>query len=60
MRVLYNSTFATSLAMGIEMNQLPSKENEQNLKTLEYILEELELVEFVRGRDNARLGGQCE
>ncbi len=46
--------------MGIEMNQLPSKENEQNLKTLEYILEELELVEFVRGRDNARLGGQCE
>lgn len=60
LRELYNSSFATSLAMGIEMNQIPSEQNKQKFKTLEYILEELDLVEFVRGRDNSTLDGQCE
>lgn len=60
LRELYNSSFATSLAMGIEMNQLPSEKNKEKFKTLEYILEKLDLVEFVRGRDNSTLGGQCE
>ena len=60
LRELYNSSFATSLAMGIEMNQLPSEKNKGKFKTLEYILEELDLVELVRGRDNSTLGGQCE
>ena len=60
LKELYNSSFPTSLAMGIEMNQIPSKENKQKFKTLEYILEELDLVELVRGRDNSSLGGQCE
>jgi len=60
LRELYNASFATSLAMGIEMNQLPSEKNKDKFKTLEYILEELELVELVRGRDNSTLGGQCE
>jgi hypothetical protein len=60
LRELYNSSFATSLAMGIEMKQLPSQQNKKKFKTLEYILEELELVEFVRGRDNSTLSGQCE
>ncbi|NOQ27506.1 MAG: hypothetical protein GQ564_19255 [Bacteroidales bacterium] len=60
LRELYNSSFATSLAMGLEMKQIPSEKNKQKFKTLEYILEELELVELVRGRDNSTLGGQCE
>jgi len=60
LRELYNSSFPTSLAMGIEMNQLPSKENKQKFKTLEYILEELDLVELINGRDNSTLDGQCE
>ena len=60
LRELYNASFATSLAMGIEMNQLPSEKNKEKFKTLEYILEELDLVELVRGRDNSTLGGQCE
>lgn len=60
LKELYNASFATSLAMGIEMNQLPSEKNKDKFKTLEYILEELGLVELVRGRDNSTLGGQCE
>ena len=60
LRELYNASFAISLAMGIEKNQLPSKKNKDKFKTLEYILEELDLVKFVRGRDNSTLGGQCE
>jgi hypothetical protein len=60
LRFLYDSSFPVALAMGIEMKQLPSEQNKQKFKTLEYILEELELVEFVRGRDNSTLDGQCE
>lgn len=60
LRELYNSSFATSLAMGIEMKELPSEQNKEKFRTLEYILEELDLVEFVRGRDNSTLSGQCE
>jgi len=60
LKELYNASFATSLAMGIEMKELPSEKNKQKFKTLEYILEELELVKLVRGRDNSTLEGQCE
>lgn len=57
---LYDSSFSVSFANGIEMSQLPSEQNKQKFKTLEYIIEELGLVELVRGRDNSTLGGQCE
>ena len=60
LRKLYDSNYPISLAIGIEGNQLPSEKNKQKFKTLEYILEELNLVEFVKGRDNSTLSGQCE
>ena len=60
LNALYEAEFPISLAWGIEMKQLPSKENKEKFKTLEYIIEELDLVELVRGRDNSTLGGQCE
>lgn len=60
LKELYNASFPTSLAMGLEMKQLPSKENRENFKTLELILEELELVELVRGGGNSTLDGQSE
>ncbi len=60
LNILYKSYYPISLAEGIENKQLPSSENKEKFKTLEYILEELDLVEFVRGRDNSTLSGQCE
>ena len=60
LKSLYKSNYPISLAFGIEGNQIPSKGNKEKFKTLEYIIEELNLVEFVRGRDNSTLGGQCE
>lgn len=60
LKFLYDSSFPESLATGIEMRQLPSEQNRQKFKTLEYIIEELGLVEFIQGRDNSTIGGQCE
>lgn len=60
LKALYEASLPISFANGIEMNQLPSEQNKHKFKTLEYIIEELGLVEFVRGRDNSTLDGQCE
>lgn len=60
LRGLAESSFASSLANVLELNQLPSEQNRLKFKALEYELEKLGLVEFVRGRDNSTLGGQCE
>lgn len=57
---LSEASFASSLASILELSQLPSKQNKQKFKLLEHTLEEQDLVEFVRGRDNSTLGGQCE
>ena len=60
LKALYEASFATSLATGLEMRQVPSKENKQKFKTIEFLLEDLDLVELVNGRDNSTIGGQCE
>jgi len=59
LKELSNASFASSLASIIELKQKPSQENKQKFKVLEFELEKHSLVEFVRGRDNSTLGGQC-
>lgn len=59
LKELSNASFASSLASIIELKQLPSPENKQKFKLLELELEKHNLVEFVKGRDNSTLGGQC-
>ena len=60
LRGLTESSFASSLANVLELSQLPSEQNKLKFKALEYDLEKYGLVEFVRGRDNSTLDGQCE
>lgn len=57
---LKDSSFPSSLAAILELRQLPSRKNKDKFKLLEHELERLDLVEFVRGRDNSTLSGQCE
>ncbi|WP_343614988.1 hypothetical protein [Flavobacterium sp.] len=57
---LSESSFASSLANILELSRLPSELNRSKFKALEYELEKFNLVEFVRGRDNSTLDGQCE
>lgn len=57
---LKDASFPSSLANILELKQLPSRENKDKFKLLEYELEKHDLVEFVRGRDNSTLSGQCE
>jgi nucleoside phosphorylase len=57
---LKDASFSSSLANLLELKPLPSRENKDKFKLLEYELEKHDLVEFVRGRDNSTLGGQCE
>lgn len=60
LKELYNKTIPVSLASALEKRKLPSEGNKEKFKTLEYILEEFDLVKLVRGRDNSTLDGQCE
>ncbi|MFT5824425.1 MAG: hypothetical protein ACI8ZM_005693 [Crocinitomix sp.] len=60
LKALVNSSFAIPLSIGLELKPLPKKENIEKYRELEGILEELDLVELVRGRDNSTLNGQCE
>lgn len=57
---LAESSFASSLANVLELSQLPSEQNKFKFKMLEFDIEKHGLVEFVRGRDNSTLDGQCE
>ena len=57
---LNESSFASSLASILELRQIPSNENKEKFKLIELELEKYDLVEFVRGRDNSTLDGQCE
>lgn len=59
LEVLYESSIPLSLAEGIEKKQVPSMHNKDKFKTLEFIIEELDIVQLVQGRDNSTLGGQC-
>ena len=60
LRKLKNVNSPSSLVSILENNQFPSKTNKENFKLLEYELEKHGLVEFIRGRDNSTIGGQCE
>lgn len=60
LKELSEASFPSSIASILELSQLPSKQNKLKFKLLEHILEEHDLVEFIRGRDNSTLGGQCE
>lgn len=57
---LKDASFPSSLANILEHRQIPSPENIAKFKLLEYELEKNDLVEFIRGRDNSTLNGQCE
>ncbi len=56
---LRDTSFPSSLALILELSQIPKRENKEKYKIIEYELERLGLVEFIRGRDNSTLGGQC-
>lgn len=56
---LKDASFASSFASILEMSRIPSQENKDKFKLLEYEVEKHDLVEFVQGRDNSTLGGQC-
>ncbi|WP_412476633.1 hypothetical protein [Flavobacterium sp. TBRC 19031] len=58
--LLHESSFPSSFASVLELSELPSEQNRDNFKILEYDVERLGLVEFIRGRDNSTLDGQCE
>ncbi len=60
LKELKDASFPSSLASIIELKQIPSSENREKFKLLEFELEKYDLVQFVRGRDNTTLGGQCE
>jgi TIR domain len=55
---LRESSFASSIAEVLEMKRKPSTENIDKFKIIEYEIERLGLVEFVRGGDNSTLDGQ--
>lgn len=57
---LSEASFPSSLVSILELSQLPSKQNKLKFKLIEHTLEEYDLVEFIRGRDNSTVGGQCE
>lgn len=57
---LKDADLPSSLADILESNSIPSSENKDKFKLLEHELEKHDLVEFIRGRDNSTLGGQCE
>jgi len=57
---LSEASFPSTLASVLEMGQLPSDQNKQKFKLIEHTLEKHGLVEFIRGRDNSTLEGQCE
>lgn len=57
---LDESSFPSSLANILELSQLPSEENKRKFKILEFDLERFGLVQFIRGRDNSTLDGQCQ
>lgn len=60
LKAIYDASSATSLAMGIELKKMPSKDNVEKFKMLEHLIEKLDLVVLERGRDNSTLNGQCE
>jgi len=57
---LKEASFPSSLASILELKRIPSSKNKDKFKLLEYELEKHGLVEFIRGRDNSTLSGQCE
>lgn len=57
---LKDASFPSSFASILELRQLPSEENKDKFRLLEFEVEKYDLVEFVRGRDNSTLNGQCE
>ena len=57
LKELKDASSPSSLASILELSQIPSPENEDKFKLLEYELEKNDLVEFIRGRDNSTLGG---
>lgn len=57
---LKDASFPSSLANIIELKQIPSQENIEKFRLLEFDLEKYDLVEFIRGRDNSTLNGQCK
>lgn len=57
---LKDASFPSSFASILELRQLPSEANKDKFRLLEFEVEKHDLVEFVRGRDNSTLSGQCE
>jgi len=57
---IYVSSTPTALAMGINQKQIWRTEEKEDYKNLEYLIEDLGLVQLISGRDNSTLDGQCE
>lgn len=59
LRGIYNASFAATISDILESRPIPSQANKEKFRSLEFIMEDLDLVIFVKGRDNSTLGGQC-
>lgn len=57
---IYNSSTPINLAWGIDQQEIWRTENKEDYKTLEYLIEDLGLVQLMDGRSNSTLDGQCE
>lgn len=57
---IYDSSTPINLAQGIDQQEIWRTENKEDYKTLEYLIENLGLVQLIDGRSNATLDGQCE
>jgi predicted nucleotide-binding protein len=57
---LENEDSPSSLARILDNSQFPPKNKERFYKQIEFELENRGLVQFIRGRDNSTIGGQCE
>ncbi|BDS15691.1 hypothetical protein [Aureispira anguillae] len=60
LKFLNEASFPTSVAMAIKMRPAVTEEEKRNFRIIENFLEEFNLVEFIRGRDNSTPNGECQ